>query len=151
MAPRNVPEQPKEQLLPTPPVGWIVGWRRKPDDEPYAAIVTKQEGPGRLEVHIFPPRTQFTVLAHFKNGVFWAEHQMHKDNPHNAQLGRNGCWSYIHDTRIPDSHYDIHRQENERRDLARQRADEEFRREAERRERPLPAQLEDLPTPVPLV
>ena len=152
MAPRSnlTPEVTRDTLLPTPPVGFLVGWLdRGKEDACYAAVVTKIEGPGRIELHIFPPRTQFTVLAHYRNGVYFQAHPMHTDNPHNINLVRNGCWKYLPDVRIPDSHYALHRAEIERRDAARQKAAaaQEASAAAMRARTMVP---DDLPTPVPL-
>ncbi len=140
----------QSSLLPTPPVGAMVQWfNRGKEDACYAGIVTRQEGAGRVELVIFPPKNLFTVVAHYKIGV------LHRSHPSNAivnspQKDRNGYWDYLPGQKIPEDHWEFAKKEQE---LSRIRAEHSERelREREEQYRKSKELVPDLPTPVPTV
>lgn len=98
-----------QDLLPTPPVGWSVQWlERNNEQNPRGAMVTRVEGPGRIELTVFGPRA---VPSH-KQGVYHVDAPIHEDR--NAGTLRNGSWRYLPGTRAPKEHYDLHREDLER-------------------------------------
>ena len=104
----------KENPLPTPPVGHAVQWfDRNEDDRVYAALVTFQEGPGKVKIAIFRPNAH----VQFKDGVLHRSHELHK-NKHNTITMKNGAWDYIPGQTPLKSHREVHLKELERREAA---------------------------------
>lgn len=139
----------KSTWLPTPPVGTVVQWFNKgKEDACYAAVVTRQEGAGRVEVVIFPPKNLYTVVAHYRIGVL---HRTHPSSqiPHSPTNDRNGFWDYLPGQAIPEDHWDYARQETERARIRAEASERELREreEAYRKSKEL---TPDLPTPLPM-
>ncbi len=104
----------KENPMPTPPVGHSVQWfDRNEDDRVYAAIVTQQEGPGKVKLAIFRPNAH----VQFKDGVLHRSHELHK-NKHNTITMKNGAWDYLPGQPPLKSHRELHLKELERREAA---------------------------------
>lgn len=92
--------------FPTPPVGTVVIWYErgiKDAANQRAAIVTRQDGPGKLVLTVFGAN----AMAQHKTG------SLHVSNPvhamlHNSMSKNNGGWDYCDGYVIPDEHYEIH-------------------------------------------
>ena len=94
--------------LPTPPVASMVVWYPRADIDPenqIAGIVTKVEGPGKLTLTVFRPQGMADAT---RRGCLHIEHSIH-ENRHNAVSQNSGAWEYPDWVEIPDSHYDLHR------------------------------------------
>lgn len=93
--------------LPTPPVGTMIVWYdrgQKIDGSQRAAIVTKVEGPGKLQLTVFAPNAMPT----HKIGSLHISHPVHT-KAHNSVSKNNGGWDYRDGDDIPDTHYEAHR------------------------------------------
>lgn len=100
--------------MPTPPVGWSVNWfEANDDDRCYAAIVTRVEGVGKLELVIFKPRHHQIA----KQGVLHRSHPLHKQRHNTITMG-NGTWDYLPGQNALKSHKDLHLKELEKREAA---------------------------------
>lgn len=103
----------KANAMPTPPVSSTVQWfERNDDDRCYAAIVTYQEGPGKVKLCILKPNSH----PIHKEGVLHRSHPAH-ENPHNTCTMRNGAWDYRPGEVPLKSHRDLHLRELERREV----------------------------------
>ena len=101
-----VTESELDNLLPTPPVGTIVVWYERGRVEASAqraAVVTKQEAPGKLTITVFAPN----AMQSHKQGVLHVTHSVH-EKAHNSVSKNSGGWDYVEGTKIPESHYKIH-------------------------------------------
>ena len=83
-------DAPEKQILATPDIGWVVHYYRDDQnlDDPIAAMVVAQEGPGRVSICLFENRRMPT----FKSGVNWSG-----DNRRilpNRPFRVNGCWDF---------------------------------------------------------
>lgn len=93
--------------LPTPPKGWAVNWFEANDDTRcYAAIVTNQEGPGKVELVIFKPRHH----AIHKQGVLHRSHPIHRQRHNTITMG-NGTWDYLPGQNALKAHRELHLRE----------------------------------------
>jgi hypothetical protein len=107
-------KQQKASPLPTPPVGTMVVWHdRNEDDRNYAAVVTFVEGVGRVKLAIFKPNAH---VIH-KEGVLHRTHEVH-ENKHSTVTMRNGAWDYVPGQTVPKSHRDLHLRDLEKREAA---------------------------------
>jgi hypothetical protein len=101
----------RENPLPTPPIGERLQWfEANQDDRCYAAVCTRQEAAGKIEIAIFKPR--HTVIH--KQGVWHRSHPVHQ-NRHNNVTVNNGSWDYLPGTVIPKSHRDRYLRELDQR------------------------------------
>jgi hypothetical protein len=104
----------KANPLPTPPVSMTVQWfERNETERCYAAIVTFQEGPGRLKLCILKPNGH----PMHKEGVLHRSDPVHA-NKHNTATMRNGAWDYRPGEGPLKSHRELHLKELERREAA---------------------------------
>jgi hypothetical protein len=93
--------------LPTPPVGTLVVWYDrgvKAADAQRAAIVTKVEGPGKVQLTVFAPN----AMPMHKIGSLHISHSVH-EKAHNSVSKNSGGWDYRDGEMIPGEHYDLHR------------------------------------------
>jgi hypothetical protein len=103
----------KESPMPTAPIGMTVQWfDRNEDDRCYAALVTFQEGPGKVKLSIIRPNGH---IQH-RDGVLHRTHELHK-NKHNTITMKNGAWDYIPGQPPLKSHRELHLKELERREV----------------------------------
>lgn len=127
-------EAERANLQPTPPIGTVVQWYKGGDKrEVRAAQVTAIEGPGRVVVVINEPSAFPKTLK----GVFHESHRIHERN-NNQTTVRCGSWGYIPGTKPEDSHYNVHREELEKRLNNLRKADEEAAKIAKARETQVP-------------
>jgi len=94
--------------LPTPTVGTMVVWYdrgQKVAEGKRAAIVTKIEGAGKVQLTVFAPN----AMPMHKIGSLHISHSVHA-KAHNSVSKNNGGWDYRDGDDAPDSHYDMHRE-----------------------------------------
>jgi len=107
-------KQLKANPLPTPPVSMTVQWfERNETERCYAAIVTFQEGPGRVKLCILKPNGH----PMHKEGVAHRSDPVHAVK-HNTATMRNGAWDYRPGEGPLKSHRELHLKELERREAA---------------------------------
>ncbi len=96
----------KERVLPTPPIGHSVQWFEAGNTKnPFAAVVTQVEGPGRVELTVFKARSSLI----YKQGVLHVTAEEHKV-PGNPTTVRCGSWDYPLG-KYPREHSDFHLQD----------------------------------------
>ena len=102
----------KDNLLPTAPKATMVLWYdRNMEDREYSALVTEQQGPGKLELVIFKPRG----MPMHKQGVLHRSHPVHEKRADSSTI-RNGSWDYPQNVKPHRSHFEYHLAEIERRE-----------------------------------
>lgn len=120
----------KQQILPTPPVGWPVVWYRSDmeQNEPIAATVTAVEAPGRVSLYYVALNG---FLAH-KRGVNWVgdDRRLSPGRPFRV----NGCWDFLPDIK-PRNATKFHKDEIARREKLEKQRQDEFRRQREEAEK----------------
>lgn len=92
--------------LPTAPVGTPIIWYPQGDIQrgiPVAGVVTLVDGPGKITVTTFPPRSFPT----HKTAALHEWHPQHKDR-HNHISINCGAWGYPKDVAIPKQHFQPH-------------------------------------------
>lgn len=100
--------------LPTAPVGTNVQWFEMNEDERcYAALVTRIEGPGKVQVVVFRPN----AMPQHRQGVLHRSHPVHK-NRHATETMRNGAWDYPPGVNPLKGHRELHLKELKRREAA---------------------------------
>lgn len=146
-------EADKAVRLPTPPVRSTVQWYLKGDLREVApAIVTGIEGPGRLQLCVFPKNS----FPQHKTGVFYVGHRAIQ-NPSNPHTPRCGSWGLEEDFEIPDSWYKVYEADLERRTAmlaeaektAKKNADMFAKKQAERENGQPRRRLETVPVNAP--
>jgi hypothetical protein len=112
MAKQQKPELLKNDMLPTPPVGWRVVWRREGHRDVMPADVTENSvsEPGIVSLSI-----NFGTQLKLMEAVQWEGHP-DSQNKTSANVRFRGTWAYLPDTDIPDSHFDVHLQLEELRE-----------------------------------
>ena len=119
-------EAEKNDVQPTPPVGWTVQFLPSGDTEnPKAAIVMAIEGAGRLTLSVLQP-DQFPQT---RKGVHYIYHPLTKKG--SPQTGRSGSWRYLPDTTVPKTHNKFHEAIIARKDEAIAKAEADKKRAAE--------------------
>lgn len=115
-------EAEKNDVQPTPPVGWPVQFLPSGDDtNAKAGVVIAIEGAGRLTLSVLQPDT----FPQTKKGVHYIYHPLTKKG--SPQTGRCGSWRYIPDMPVPKSHNKYHEGIIARKDeaIAKAKADKE--------------------------
>jgi hypothetical protein len=109
--PDKTPERPAD-LLPTPPVGWRVLWRREGGRHivPADVIENSISEPGIITLSI-----NFGTQLKLMEAVHWSGHPG-AQNITTANVRFRGTWDYLPDVPVPDSHYDVHLQLEELRE-----------------------------------
>lgn len=109
-------KQLEEQLkkpLPTPHIGCMVLWYprgRIETENEVAAIVTAIEGPGKVKLTVFKPN----AMQEHKQGVHWSGHPAMEGKDFAQARIHNGVWDYETNTNVRKSHYDLHREQLQR-------------------------------------
>ena len=116
------------QLLPTPEIGTIVRYYPKDMDmdDWVAALVTRVEAPGQVQLEIHSPSRQ----PFFKQGVHWTgdDRRLAPTRPFRA----NGCWEFMPKQADP---LRFHRDLLIKKKKAAEAAEEAREKEAERKQR----------------
>lgn len=138
------PPAPTDQFEPTPPIGMPIQWfeRGLTDSGPKAAIVTQIERPGVVQIAVTSP---FAEPRHYK-GV--RHIKAAQKQPHDMQTMRSGGWDFVPGLTPPDP-TKLHRDETERKELARMQEEEDrVRRQKEEAARLREEAKEEFPQPV---
>ena len=139
--------------IPTPPVRTTVQWYLRGDKNEVApAIVTAIEGPGRLQLCVFPKNT----FPQHKTGVYHVDHRaiQERSNPHTP---RCGSWGFEDGFVPPKEWYAIQEQDLARREnmlmegekTAKKNAEMFAKKQAERENGQPKRRLETVQVPAP--
>jgi len=102
----------QQEMLPTPPVGWRVIWKREGGRHhaPADVIENSISEPGILGLSV-----NMGNRVQVYEAVPYAGHPG-AENLHTVNIRTRGTWDYLPDVPIPDSHYDVHLQLEELRE-----------------------------------
>lgn len=104
----------KETPSPTPPIGTMVNWFERNEEEMrFAAVVTRIQGAGKVELAVQKPRHH---VIH-KQGVLYRGDPIHEKRANPATVAA-GSWDYIEGVKIPHSHFSYHLNDLERQEKA---------------------------------